>query len=307
MDRIDAFRAFARVVETGTFTAVARELGVSQPTVSKRVAAAEAYFGVLLFARTTRRLRPTTDGLRLYEHVRSILDALEMAEAEAGRPSETPSGVLQIAAPVSYGRAVLTPMLDRYLKTAPEVSIDLRLSESIVDLVAEGHELGIRIGELPSSSLVARRIAYEQRQVVAHKRYLNGRRPPRIPEDLAQHDCIVYAGFKRAREWVFESEFGRRVVDVNGRLVTDNADAMASAVLAGIGIAMLPSWLLREEIAAGEVEVLLPDFAPPLLPVSVIYPDRRWLSLRARSFISFLTEAMTGAQAETQSEIAAAG
>lgn len=291
MDRIDAFRAFARVVETGTFTAVARELGVSQPTVSKRVAAAEAYFGVLLFARTTRRLRPTTDGLRLYEHVRSILDALEMAEAEAGRPSETPSGVLQIAAPVSYGRAVLTPMLDRYLKDAPEVSIDLRLSESIVDLVAEGHELGIRIGELPSSSLVARRIAYEQRRVVAHRRYLDGRRPPRIPEDLAQHDCIVYAGFKRAREWVFESEFGRRVVDVNGRLVTDNADAMASAVLAGIGIAMLPSWLLREEIAAGEVTVLLPDFAPPLLPVSVIYPDRRWLSLRARSFISFLTGA----------------
>jgi len=291
MDRIDAFRAFARVVETGTFTAVARELGVSQPTVSKRVAAAEAYFGVLLFARTTRRLRPTTDGLRLYAHVCGVLDALEMAEAEAGRPSETPSGVLQMAAPVSYGRAVLTPMLHRYLKTAPEVSIDLRLSESIVDLVAEGHELGIRIGELPSSSLVARRIAYEQRRIVAHKRYLEGRRAPRIPEDLAQHDCIVYAGFKRAREWVFESEFGRRVVDVNGRLVTDNADAMASAVLAGIGIAMLPSWLLREEIAAGEVTVLLPDFAPPLLPVSVIYPDRRWLSLRARSFISFLTEA----------------
>lgn len=294
MDRIDAFRAFARVIETGNFTAVARELGVSQPTISKRIAAAEAYFGVLLFARTTRKLRPTTDGLRLYEHVRRILDALEIAETESGRPAEEPAGEFRIAVPASFGQAVLVPKLGRYLSRYPDVTLDLHLSEAVVDLVAEGLELGIRIGELPSSTLVARRFAYAERWVVASDAYLAGRTAPRMPEDLTDHDCIAYTGFKPPERWVFDSEFGRRVVDVTGPLAADNADAIAGAVKAGLGIGLLPSWLLEREVADGSVRVLLPDFAPPALPIHAIYPDRRWLSLRARSFIAFLIEEFSG-------------
>ncbi len=301
MDRIDAFRAFARVIETGNFTAVARELGVSQPTISKRIAAAEAYFGVLLFSRTTRKLHPTTDAVRLYEHVRRVLDALEIAETELGRPQEEPAGELRIAAPSSFTRVVLMPKLERFRARYPQVRLDLHLSEQVVDLIAEGMELGIRIGELPSSSLVARRFAAADRRIVAAERYLAGRTAPRMPEDLVDHDCITYTGFKPPERWVFDSEYGRRAIDVAGPLAIDNSDAIAEAVKAGLGVALLPSWLLEDEVADGRVRVLLPDFTPTTLPIHVIYSDRRWLSLRARSFITFLVDEFTGGRAREPS------
>ncbi|MEQ8695780.1 MAG: LysR substrate-binding domain-containing protein, partial [Bauldia litoralis] len=292
---------FARVIETGNFTAVARELGVSQPTISKRVAAAEDYFGCRLFSRTTRKLHPTTDAVRLYEHVRRVLDALEIAEAQSGRPREEPAGELRIAAPSSFTRTVLIPKLERFRARYPLVRLDLHLSEQVVDLIAEGMELGIRIGELPSSSLVARRVASVDRRIVAAECYLAGRAAPRMPEDLVDHDCITYTGFKPPERWVFDSDFGRRAIDVSGALAIDNADAIAEAVKVGLGVALLPSWLLSREVTEGEVRVLLPDFTPTVLPIHVIYSDRRWLSLRARSFITFLVEEFSGGRARESS------
>jgi DNA-binding transcriptional LysR family regulator len=288
MDRLAAFTAFARACETGNFSAVARELGVSQPTISKHIAAAEAHLGVQLFSRTTRRLQPTADARRLYPAVRQLLDALELVEAGSRRPIDAPSGTLRVAVPESFGRAEIVPRLGRYLRRYPEVRLELRMTDATVDLVEKGAELGVRIGVLAPSSLIARRIGTVRHRVVAGRGYLKGRRAPLVPDELAGHDCIVYTGFARATEWAFDSEFGRHVIEVEPRLALDSADAIAEAVRADLGIALVPSWLLDAEIADGRVAVLLDDFYPPTLPIQIVYPETRWLSRRARSFIDFL-------------------
>lgn len=294
MDRIAAFRAFARACETGNFSAVARELGVSQPTISKHIAAAEAQLGVQLFSRTTRRLQPTADAVRLYPAVRQLLDTLELVEAGGRKPTDTPSGLLRVAVPESFGRAEIVPRLGRYLERHPKVRIELRMTDATVDLVEKGAELGIRIGALAQNTLVARRVGTVRHRVLASRDYLAGRSAPLVPEEIAGHDCIVYTGFARPAQWAFDSEFGRHVVDVVPRLAVDSADALAEAVRAGLGIAMVPAWLLGPEIENGSVEALLGDYYPPTLPIHIVYPETRWLSLRARSFIDFLIEEFGG-------------
>lgn len=294
MDRIAAFRAFARACETGNFSAVARELGVSQPTISKHIAAAEAQLGVQLFSRTTRRLQPTADAVRLYPAVRQLLDTLELVEAGGRKPADTPSGLLRVAVPESFGRAEIVPRLGRYLERHPKVRIELRMTDATVDLVEKGAELGIRIGALAQNTLVARRVGTVRHRVLASRDYLAGRSAPLVPEEIAGHDCIVYTGFARPAQWAFDSEFGRHVVDVVPRLAVDSADALAEAVRAGLGIAMVPAWLLGPEIENGSVEALLGDYYPPTLPIHIVYPETRWLSLRARSFIDFLIEEFGG-------------
>ncbi len=294
MDRIAAFRAFARACETGNFSAVARELGVSQPTISKHIAAAEAQLGVQLFSRTTRRLQPTADAVRLYPAVRQLLDTLELVEAGGRKPTDTPSGLLRVAVPESFGRAEIVPRLGRYLERHPKVQIELRMTDATVDLVEKGAELGIRIGALAQNTLVARRVGTVRHRVLASRDYLAGRSAPLVPEEIAGHDCIVYTGFARPAQWAFDSEFGRHVVDVVPRLAVDSADALAEAVRAGLGIAMVPAWLLGPEIENGSVEALLGDYYPPTLPIHIVYPETRWLSLRARSFIDFLIEEFGG-------------
>jgi DNA-binding transcriptional LysR family regulator len=294
MDRLAAFTAFVRVCETGNFSAVARELGVSQPTISKHIAAAEAHLGVQLFTRTTRRLQPTTDGVRLYPAVRQLLDALELVEAGGRQPVDGPSGVLRVAVPESFGRVEIVPRLGRYMARHDKVRIELRMTDAKVDLVEKGAELGIRIGALAQSTLIARRVGTVRHRVVAGRGYLAGRRAPFVPDELAGHDCIVYTGFARPTQWAFDSEFGRHVVDVVPRLALDSADAMAEAVRADLGIALVPDWLLGAEIEDGHVAVLLEDFYPPALPIHIVYPETRWLSLRARSFIDFLIEEFGG-------------
>lgn len=298
MDRLAAFAAFARACETGNFSAVARELGVSQPTISKHIAAAEAHLGVQLFSRTTRRLQPTADAVRLYPAVRQLLDALELVEAGSRKPVDTPSGILRVAVPESFGRAEIVPRLGHYLARYPEVRIELRMTDATVDLVEKGAELGVRIGVLAPSSLIARRIGTVRHRVVAGRGYLANRRAPLVPDELAGHDCIVYTGFARPTEWAFDSEFGRHVVDIAPRLALDSADAMAEAVRADLGIGMVPSWLLEKEISDGRVTVLLDEFYPPTLPIQIVYPETRWLSLRARSFIDFLIGEFGGRAAE---------
>jgi DNA-binding transcriptional LysR family regulator len=298
MDRIAAFKAFARACETGNFSAVARELGVSQQTISKHIAAAEAHLGVQLFSRTTRRLQRTADAMRLYPAVRQLLDALELVEAGGRKPVDTPSGLLRVAVPESFGRAEIVPRLGRYLARHPKVRIELRMTDATVDLVEKGAELGIRIGTLAQNSLIARRVGTVRHRVLAGRGYLAGRPAPLVPEELAEHDCIVYTGFARPAQWAFDSEFGRHVVDIAPRLAIDSADALAEAVRADLGIAMVPTWLLRSEIEQGKVAVLLGDYYPPSLPIHIVYPETRWLSLRARSFIDFLIVEFGGRSAQ---------
>lgn len=288
MTSLTAYTAFARAYELGSFSAVGRELGLTQSTVSKHIAGLEAELGVQLFARTTRKLNPTLEAERLYEGVQHLLDAADAIHSSVGSARAEPTGLLRITLPDSYGRAVVMPRVARFLSRYPRVRLDVRLTDQSVNLIEEGLELGVRIGDLSSSTLVARSIGIAEHLVVATPQYLAAHGEPRHPSDLAQHNCVVYTGFARANRWVFDSEQGRQVVEVPSTLGVNSADAMYDAVLHHVGIARVPAWVIGTDIQRGKVRALLPDDYPTPLPINVVYPQTRVLSLRARHFIDFL-------------------
>ena len=288
MPSLIAYTVFARAYELGSFSAVARELGLTQSTVSKHIAALEAQLKVQLFARTTRRLNPTPEALRLYEGVQHLLDAADAIHSSVGGTRAEPSGLLRIALPDSYGRAIVMPVIARFLAAYPRVRLDVRLTDQAVDLIEEGVELGVRIGELAASSLIARPLGIVEHLIVATPAYLAAHGEPRHPTDLLRHNCIVYTGFAKGNRWVFDSEQGRQTIEVPSTLGVNSADAMHAAVLHDVGIARVPQWVIGDGLARGVVRRLLPDDYPTPLPINVVYPQTRLLSSRARCFIEFL-------------------
>jgi len=288
MDRIDCFRAFVRALEGGSFSAAAKELGIGQPAVSKRIALLEGEFGTQLFVRTTRKLRPTPEALRIYDLARQILANFDLAKASAEEASPRPSGTLCVSLPSSFGRRYMMPIIAEYVRTYPEVSVDIRFTERFVNLVEEGVELALRIGQLQSSTMVARRLGAIRRYLVATPTYLHGRPLPRTPEDLQAHQCIVYSRLPASHGWTFESEHGRHVAAIRAPILIDDADAMEEAVRHHLGVAILPEWNATGGIRSGELEHLLPDYSTAALPLHAVYPDMLWMSLRARSFLDLL-------------------
>lgn len=290
MDSLQAYAAFARAIEIGSFSAVGRELKVAQSTISKQIAALEANLGIQLFARTTRKLQPTAEALRLYDHVRQLLDAVEQVKSSAGQRAAEASGVLRVTMPRSFGRRRILPLLPRFMARYPLVTVEVLLSDQIVDLVEEGVELGIRIGNLPPSTLIGRSLGIVEQMVVASPAYLAHRGTPETPTELARHNCLVYGPSARWTRWDFESEHGRHSVTVTGSVRISDLDALHEATLAGQGIAALPDWLAGEDVAGGRLVGLLPDFYPIPQPINLIYPQTRYLTSRARAFIDFLAE-----------------
>jgi DNA-binding transcriptional LysR family regulator len=288
VDRIDCLRAFVRTMERASFSTAASELGLTQPTVSKRIAWLEEELGTQLFLRTTRKLSPTAEASRAYELARQILDAFDKARASVGGPVPRPAGTLRISVPSSFGRSRIMPVISEYLRDYPEVRVDARFSERFVNLVEDGIELAVRIGNLESSSLVARRLGTVRRYLVATPTYLYERAVPRTPEDLRAHRCIIYSRLTPANEWTFESELGRHVVSVDGPLLVDDADAMKDAVMSHLGIAILPHWNAEGELRSGQLEQVLPDYSVAALPLHAVYPEMQWMSLRARCFLDLL-------------------
>ena len=288
MDRIDCLRAFVRTLEGGSFSVAAKELGIGQPAISKRIAMLESEFGTQLFLRTTRKLKPTAEAHRIYELARQIIGTFDMARSSVEEAAPRPTGTLRIGVPSSFGRRYMMPVVAEYLRNYPEVRVDIRFSERFVNLVEEGIELALRIGNLPASTLVARRLGTVQRHLVATPTYLHGRPVPRTPEDLSAHQCIVYSRILPAQEWTFESEHGRHVAAIGGPILVDDADAMQEAVMQHLGIAILPDWNAADGLRSGELEHLLPDYAIASLPLHAVYPEAHWMSPRARSFLDLL-------------------
>lgn len=288
MTSLAAYTAFARAYELGSFSAVARELGITQSTVSKHISTLETALGVQLFARTTRQLSPTHEAARLYESVLTLLDAADAIAGSLGAARAEPAGLLRLSMPDSFGRARLMPHVIAFRAAYPKVRLDIKLTDQPVGLVEEGLELAVRLGELGSSTLVARSLGIVEHFVVATPAYLARHGEPREPSDLAQHDCIVYTGAAKGQRWVFESEQGRQVVDVPSSLGLDSADAIYAAVLGDAGIAKLPHWIVETGLASGAVKALLTDHYPLPMPVNFVYPQTRVLSARARAFIDFV-------------------
>lgn len=295
MDRLAAMQTFVRVVESGSFSAVAREARMTQSSVSKQVAALEQALGAKLLSRTTRSLALTEAGERYFAQVRRLVAEIHEAESDLKEGQQQLSGWLRVASSVGYGRLKLLPMVQTFLAAHPHVRIDLRLNDGFIDLVEEGIDLAVRIGELADSSLVAKRIGTTQRVLVASPQYLNalpnGLMPPLVPEDLLQHNCIIYSELATQNAWTFSAqapqtpaEHSPITVHVQGNFQTNSSEVIRASVLSGMGMGYAPTWLFEAEIAAKAVTVLLPDWPAPSLPIHLISPPQRRQSAKALAF-----------------------
>lgn len=293
MDRLQAMQTLVRVVELGSFSAAAREAGSTQSAISKQVAALEKQLGAQLLARSTRALKLTEAGARYVDEARRLVAEIAEAESELRAGEHRLQGWLRVAASASFGRMKLMPLVQGFLQAHPGVRIDLRLDDGFIDLIELGIDVAVRIGELPDSSLVARRIGSVRRAVVARRGYFEqrGLAPPREPADLAAHDCIVFSELRTGQVWTFEAGPGADAppgsvasVRVAGSLRSNSGEAVREAVLAGIGLAYAPGWLLEPEVARGEVEVVMPAWQGPALPVHLVSPPQRRQSGKVRAF-----------------------
>lgn len=302
MDRLAAMQAFVRVVESGSFSAVARETQATQSAVSKQVAALERTLGARLLHRTTRSLALTEEGERYFEQARRLVAEIAEAENSLREGEQQLTGLLRVAASVGYGRLKLLPQVKSFLALHPQVKIDLRLNDGFIDLVEQGVDVAVRIGELADSTLVARRIGTTTRALIASRKYLRslprGLKAPRAPEDLQRHNCIVYTELATQNAWTFTAGVGAPVavgtqvtIRAQGNLQTNSSEVVRAAVLSGMGIGFAPTWLFEDEMSQGDLQVLLPDWPAPSMPVHLVSPSQRRHSAKVRAFSEHLAAA----------------
>lgn len=290
MDRMGAISLFVRVVDAGSFSAVARTLSVGQPAVSKQIAALEAYLGAQLLQRTSRSLTLTEAGRDFYEAGVRLLGDLEAAESRVGRGVVAPSGLVRANVTPVFGRLYIVPRLSAFFASYPGVSVELVVTDHLVNLVEGGVDLGIHNGELSDSSLIARKIAQTPIVTIATPAYLAAHGEPRTPDDLERHACVIYAPDGAPRVWGFSGRFGPVVHHPKGAFRTNDAEQIRAAVLAGLGLAHTPGWLFAAEIASGTVREVLKDYSRPKLAISAVRPNGRFLASKVRVFIDFLAE-----------------
>ncbi len=276
---------FVRAVETGSFSAAGRDLGLGQPNVSRYVAALEDHLQTRLLHRSTRKLSLTSEGERYYADIRRILDAVDESES-AFRNNVDPSGLLRVACPTALAHAYVLPHVPTFLERYPRLTLDLQISDRYVNLVDEGTELAIRIGQLEDSALRARRIGSYERVFVASKDYLAKRGVPQTPDDLRDHDCVIYTLLASGATWRF------RDIDipVSGRLRVNSPDAVRAAVTAGLGVGHGPEWLFDEGLKSGRLKLILTEYSAPAVPVQIVYVANRLLPTRAIVFMDFITD-----------------
>lgn len=281
-------RAFVLVVQTGSFSAAAREQGTSQATMSKKVAALEALLGVKLLSRTSRELSLTEVGQDYVHRCVSILGELDEAESNARSQMERPTGQLRISAPVVFGRQFIGPILAEFLKAYPELNVDLHLSDKHVDLIAERIDIAIRAKKLEDSTLVARHLFDNPMVLVAAPSYLETNAAIITPEQLTSHNCILYSMQKSINVWYFNQNDQRLSIPVSGNCRCDNGDVILQLAIDGSGIAQLPIWMVREYIDSGQLAIVLSDFEVKPLPFNAVYPQNRYVPLKVRRFVEFI-------------------
>jgi len=290
VDRLDELAIFVAIVDEGSLAAAGRKLRRSPPAVTRALAALEERVGARLVERTTRRSRPTEAGRRLAEHARQVLAGYGDAVGEvAAGPVR---GVLRVTAPLVFGRRHVTPIVASFLDAYPGVRVDLVLSDRNLDLVGDGLDVALRIGQLADSGLVARRVGEVRRMLVASPSYLAGRAAVRAPRDLVRHDVVFTATRPGPVEWRFGGAAHARVVRLVPRLIVNEVDAALLAVRAGRGIARALSYQVADDLASGALVRLLPELEPPALPVQLVVPSARHLAPKARSFVDHAARAL---------------
>ena len=287
MDRIEAMTTLLAVVEAGSLSAASRKLGVPLPTVSRRIAELEAHLKTQLLNRSSRRITLTDAAESYVQACRRILDEVDEAERVVSGEYRAPKGELTVTASMGFGRVHAIPVAAAFLKAYPDILLRLQLVDRVVSLQEEHVDLGIRIGTLPDSGIVARRVGSVRRVVCASPEYLAARGSPETPKDLVVHDCVCFTGFAHAESWEFPVDGSATSVSIRSRLMVDAAEAAIDAARAGAGIVRLFSYHVADAVREGKLKIILEAFEPPPLPVNIVYLGGGLLPLKVRAFLDF--------------------
>lgn len=292
---LEAWAIFAKVIELRSFTAAADDLAISKATVSKAVSRLERSLGVQLFHRSSRHLSLTDSGNELAGRAQQLLSLGQAAEDAARDGAVNPRGLVRLAVPMSFGIAHVGPTLPDFMARYPDITVDLHLSDEVVDIVGGGFDAALRIGALPDSSLKARRLAPVERYLLASPAYIKRRGRPAHPADLKDHDCLCYAYLPNPESWRFTHDNGEEAhVRPNGPLRANNSDAMMPAIEAGHGIALVPDFMLAQCKAPGKLEKLLPEWSAPPIALHLVTPPGGLRPTRVTALIDFLVQRFGG-------------
>jgi DNA-binding transcriptional LysR family regulator len=291
MDKLESIYAFTQVVREGSFAAAARKMNLGRSTVNKMVIALENELKVQLLHRSTRKVTPTPTGIAFYEKSVQILADLEEAELSVSQLHGEPKGLLRVNAPMTFGTMYIAPLVAKFMALHSQVEVQLTLEDRFVDAIAEGYDLLIRIAQpLESASLICQPLFQTKLLLCASPEYLAVRGMPQSPEDLQHHNCLLYGYSSGGSQWQLLGQAGEKVISVSGNFCSNNGEALAIAVAQGLGIALLPQFIVQPYLEAGKMQIILPDYCLRELTVSLIYPVNRHLATKVKLFTEFLQD-----------------
>lgn len=291
MDKFESMRAFTQVVEEGSFAAAARKMQLSRSAVNKLVINLENHLGVQLLYRTTRQVTPTDTGRAFYERCTNILNSVEEAELAVSQQHSEPIGTLKINAPMSFGISSLGSKIAEFMARYTDIKVQFTLEDRFVDPIAEGYDLVIRIGlPIESPSLIAHHIAKLPRVICAAPSYLKTKGIPSVPNELKKHSCLHYGYLATGGQWKLMNQAKEERISIDGVLCSNNGEVLRDAAVKGLGIVLLPTFIVEQELERGELKIILSNYQPSALTLCVIYPVNRHLSTKIQLFTQFLKE-----------------
>jgi DNA-binding transcriptional LysR family regulator len=290
MDKLTSLRAFVKVVELGSFSEAGRQLRLSRSAISKYVSDLEQDLGVQLLNRTTRHASPNENGQAYFERALGVLSELDAADMAVAHAQSTPSGLLRVNAPMSFGTLRLGPAIAEFMEKYPEIKLHLVLSDDLLDPVQDGFDVTLRIAELDSSSLIARKITPIERAVCASPDYLARRGTPAHPRELRDHVSLTYGFLLTGNQWKLTGADGDHWIQPSWSLCVNNAEVLRDAAIRGLGVALIPTFIAGDALEKGALQPLLQHYRAPPLALYAIYPPTRHLSVKVRLFIDFLVE-----------------
>lgn len=287
MDLFEGIKLFVHATRVGNFSVVARDFGLSQPSVSKKIAGLERELGTRLFSRSTRHLRLTEEGAAYLKHAQKIVDELAEADAALGRSKSVARGLVRIGCPYAFARRYLVRRIAHLLKAYPELRVEIISSDEPSNMVEQLIDVAIRFGE-PRGDIIARKVGVTSRIAVASTSYLNAQGTPSAPIDLGTHNCLVYENPIVSGQWIFSSSKGTEVVAPRGNFKSNSAEVIREACLQGIGVTLMPNWLFHDDLFSGTIQQVLQEYEPEGLPIYVTYPTRKFVAPKIQAVVEYL-------------------